>query len=327
MTQFIRTPVCLAVLCFTIVGCTGMAANKDTVMRQDDWQEGDHKLKVAADGSERHYIIHIPAGYDHRKKWPVVIMFHGGGGTAKAVMWDTRWGGKADEEGFLAVFPEGTPEDPTKPGSFRENPQTWNDGSGRPNLGAVAKGVPEKSFVSEMLRDLKSRFSIDERRIYATGFSNGGSMSFLVAREFANEVAAVCPVAGADWIKSREPDRPVPIMYITGTADPLNPMDGGGIHIGSRSFGRKPSVEGMMARWAQVHGCRNKPYTIFEEEGTTATAYCSDADKVLLYRLDNHGHHWPGGKIILPAGLAGENTTTLNATDVIWSFFRKHALP
>jgi polyhydroxybutyrate depolymerase len=147
------------------------------------------------------------------------------------------------------VFPEGTSPDASRPGRFRDNPQTWNDGSKRPNVGAAIRGVPDIEFVSAMLADLKVLFSVDERRIYATGFSNGASMAFRVARELSPIIAAAAPVAGSDWLNETNPECPVPLLYITGTADPLNPVRGGEIYIGQRAFGTKPATQEMIGKW------------------------------------------------------------------------------
>lgn len=75
--------------------------------------------------------MHVPASYDGKRPLPIVVMFHGGGGTAKDAMTETGWTEKADEAGFIVAFPEGVPPDPSKPGQFRHNPQAWNDGSKR----------------------------------------------------------------------------------------------------------------------------------------------------------------------------------------------------
>jgi len=112
---------------------------------------------------------------------PVVIMLHGGGGTGKAAATETGWGVKADEVGFLAVFPDAMPPDPTKRSSFGRNPQLWNDGSER--FYAGLKAVDDIGFLNAMLDDLLARFTVDPRRIYVVGFSNGASMSFRIGAE------------------------------------------------------------------------------------------------------------------------------------------------
>ncbi len=289
---------------------------------------GPHQLTMKVKGIERSYLLHVPRSYDRAKQWPVVVMFHGGGGKAKGAMWETGWDEKADKEGFLAVFPDGTPPDASRPGRFRDNPQTWNDGSDRPNVGAVSRGVPDVEFVADMLADLKAHVSVDERRIYATGFSNGASMAFRVARELSPIIAAVAPVAGGDWLSDKTPARPVPLLYITGTEDPLNPLMGGEIHIGEKALGTKPAIRGMIGKWVKMHSCPDEGHVVHDKNDATGVAYGlpGKPDRVVLYTLAGHGHHWPGGKSALPVRLAGENTAKLKATDVIWEFFKTHPL-
>jgi polyhydroxybutyrate depolymerase len=244
-------------------------------------------------------------------------------------MWETDWAGKADRQGFLAVFPEGTRPDPNRAARFVGNPQTWSDGSRRSSIGAVARKVADVEFVSAMIEDLAGRFKVDRRRIYATGFSNGASMAFRVARELSSLVAAVAPVAGADWPENRKPELPVPLLYIAGTADPLNPKDGGEVRIGRKSFGTKPATETMINEWVRLHGCRRTPRVVYDKNGARGVAYGrpDGLDAVILYTLQGHGHHWPGGKSLLPEKLAGKNVSELDATDVIWEFFKTKSLP
>jgi polyhydroxybutyrate depolymerase len=195
-------------------------------------------------------------------------------------------------------------------------------------LGAVVQGVQDVEFVAAMLSDLKEQFNVDPRRIYATGFSNGASMAFRLARELSTVVAAVAPVAGGDWLENGKPDRAVPLMYVTGTADPLNPLEGGEIHIGPKYFGTKPPTDEMIGKWVKLHGCPEEPQTVRYENGVRRVAYGRSGEQnvVVLYMVDGHGHHWPGGRSRLPERLVGENTSKLKATDAIWEFFKEHSL-
>jgi polyhydroxybutyrate depolymerase len=287
---------------------------------------GDHRSTVLVDGRQRKYIIHIPQNYDSKISLPVVIMLHGGGGTAKSAILDTKWTEKADEEIFLAVFPEGTAPYPSRPGSFRKNPQSWNDGSKR-GVYAAENKVADIKFISVMIEDIKKRFNVDSRRIYATGFSNGASMSFRLARELPNVIAAIAPVAGGDWLDNALSSRAVPLLYITGTADPLNPINGGEIYIGQKSYGVKPPTKEIIANWVKFHNCGKESRVVYDEGGARGVAYnChGDANAVVFYSIDGHGHHWPGGRTLLPEVLAGKNTAKLKATDIIWEFFEKHS--
>jgi len=328
MNQKPRVIALVAIGILLLCGCLRTASTEEAASSLKNWSPGNHVLSIAVGGLERRYVVHVPSGYGHKKLWPVVIIFHGGGGTAKAAMWETGFAEKADQEGFLAVFPEGTAPDPSRPGHFIANPQTWNDGSER-EIGAVERNAADVEFVSAMIDDLKERFSADERRIYATGFSNGASMSFRIARELSSLIAAVAPVAGADWFHGTRPDRAVPLLYITGTADPLNPLEGGEIHIGAKSYGEKPPIQEMIARWVKLHGCRAEPRVVYNKGGARGVAYdCARGiDTVMLYTIDGHGHHWPGGESALPARMAGKNTAQLKATVLIWDFFKAWSLP
>ncbi len=312
-----------------LCGCAWTVSTEEAKASSKNRSPGNHTLSVTVDGSERRYVVYLPQRYGLNKHRPVVIMFHGGGGTARAAMWETGWPEKADQEDFLAVFPEGTPPDPSRPARFIGNPQTWNDGSKRLSLGAVVWEAADVEFVSAMISDLNARFKVDKRRIYATGFSNGASMAFRLARELSSFIAAVAPVAGVDWLEKSKPDRAVPLLYITGTDDPLNPIEGGEIHIGLKSYGKKPAIDDMIGKWVKLHGCPENPRVVYNKNGARGVAYSHPdaADAVVLYTLDGHGHHWPGGKSLLPQTLAGKNASTLCATDVIWEFFATRSLP
>lgn len=288
----------------------------------------DQTFHILVNDRDREYLIYIPPSCKTNRGCPVVLIFHGGGGSAKGILEETGWAEIADTEGFIAVFPEGTPPEPAKPASFLKNPQTWNDGSDRTSLSAVKQNAPDVAFVSAILADLKTKYSVDETRIYATGFSNGASMTFRIARELSQEIAAIAPVSGADWLPDAIPARPVPILYITGTADPLNPIEGGEIHLGQRSLGVKPPIQETIDRWLKIHGYTNNSAVIYQDESTTGIAFGpEDSPGVVLYTIEGHGHHWPGGNSALPKSIAGPNTAAINATDIIWEFFKLYEKP
>ena len=130
-------------------------------------------------------------------------------------------------------------------------------------------------------------------------------------------------------VENGNPDRAVPLLYLTGTADPLNPIEGGEIHIGPKSFGKKPATKKMIGKWVKLHACPEKPHLIKDEGGVKGVAYCHPGEPhaVVLYTIEKHGHHWPGGKSRLPERMVGKNASKLKATDVIWEFFEEHTLP
>src|SRR5262245_51659219 len=97
----------------------------------DPRRMGTHPMSLHWGGLERRCLLHTPPGHESLEAVPVVLMFHGAGGTARWTIEETGLTRIADHEGFLAVFPEGVPAKPDEPPSFRRNPQLWNDGSGR----------------------------------------------------------------------------------------------------------------------------------------------------------------------------------------------------
>ncbi len=318
----------LLMLAVPILGADDAQQMKRQAM---EFGPGDHSLTLKVGDLDRHYIIHVPSGYDGKKALPIVVMFHGGGGRARGAMWETDWVQKADQEGFFAVFPEATPPDPTKPSRFVSNGQVWNDGSGRFHAGL--KDIPDVAFINAMIDDLLARFAVDRRRIYATGFSNGASMTFRVGCELSARIAAIAPFAGALWIKQPKLERPVSLYYITGDADPLNPFEGGVPKFATGHASRdmasqaKPAARENVTTWARLLGCQAGPEPIPASPGVTTVSYSAGRDnsEVRFTIIKDHGHVWPGGKNQLPESWVGKATNKFKATDAIWEFFEKHA--
>ncbi|MGE4285073.1 MAG: PHB depolymerase family esterase [Phycisphaerae bacterium] len=286
-------------------------------------------IKIEVDDKMRSYELYMQDNQHSGEPVGVVIMLHGGGGRATSAMRVTRWNEKAEKEGFAVVYPEGTRPSPEKPASFSRNPQTWNDGSRRLHIGAVRKNIDDIAFLAGLIDSLRSRDDIDSSRIYVTGFSNGASMAFRVARELSGRIAAVAPVAGADWLQEKIPARKVPVMYITGTNDPLNPIKGGPVKMGQKYYGEKAPVKQIIDAWTKLHGCAAEP-VIEHRENATLYSYSPEAAETAAFvycEIEGHGHIWPGGISLLPGSMGGSNTSKIDATDLIWDFFKKHKLP
>lgn len=291
---------------------------------------GDHDFTIRVGELDRRYTVHVPPNYDGTTPLPVVVMLHGGGGTSQGAATETGWGAKADEAGFLAVFPNAVARDPSKPGSFSKNPQLWNDGSDRFYPGQ--KAPDDVAFLNAMLDELSAKFAVDARRIFFTGFSNGASMTFRIGAELSRRIAAIAPVAGACWLEPLKVERPIPMCYITGTADPLNLIEGGVPKMlgGSSDKVRakpKPPVRDSILKWAKAVGCPATPASVSEANGVRAETYgpgCGGAEVVYI-AVEGLGHTWAGGKSLLPEFMVGKRSDKVKATDVIWEFFQKNA--
>ena len=289
---------------------------------------GHQELTLKAGSLERSYLLHVPPTYEKTKPLPLVIMLHGMGGTALHSQRETGWSSKADAEGFIVVYPDATRPDPAQPPSLRKNPQAWNDGSGR--FHAAERNFDDVAFLTALIDSLESRYSIDSRRIYVTGFSNGASMTFRLGAELADRVAAIAPHSDTCWTDTISPSRCLSVCYLTGTSDTLNPIEGGfpKLAMGGKDQGgrSKPPVTNMIAKWAKALECADEPTIEEKAPGVRTSRYGrgrNDAEVVCI-TIDGLGHHWAGGKSQAPEFLVGKNSNKISATDVIWDFFAKH---
>jgi polyhydroxybutyrate depolymerase len=275
---------------------------------------GDHAVALRHDGRARRYLVHVPPAVESGRALPLVLSFHGAGGSAEANQRFSEMDPLADREGFLVVYPDGTPS-----GGLL----TWNAGT---CCGPkVAGRVDDVGFALALLEDVARRVPLDRRRVYATGMSNGAMMAHRLAAEAPDRIAAIAPVAGGLVYARFAPSRPVPLLHIHSVDDPRALYHGGlgGRLAGDRSF--NPDIDEMMARWARADGCTAGPSVAEERrspEGHTATLLtwkgCAGGSEVALWRLTGAGHVWPGH----PARMRqlGTDTTVIDANEVIWGF-------
>jgi polyhydroxybutyrate depolymerase len=282
----------------------------------------DRVENVRLGGFDRRFIVHVPPSFDAKSKLPVVIMLHGFGGSGQQSMEQTGWDRKADHEDFIAVFPDGVPEDPKRSASFLLNPQSWNEGSGRHASGKRNDGDVE--FIAYIVDALQARYGADPGRIFVTGFSNGASMTFRAGLELSDKVAAIAPVAGHLLVRGQL-KRPLPMLYIIGRDDPLELPRGGVLMIRGEQV-EQPPIEQNLLQWRQLDGCPIQPSGDARDAGVERVSFsdCNRGVEVVEYFIDDMGHVWPGGINRMPVRLVGKPSDKLNATDVIWSFFKTH---
>lgn len=289
------------------------------------------ELSLVVGGLERRYLLYVPPTVEKAKPLQLVIMLHGMAGTALNSQRETGWSAKANEEGFIVVYPEATRPNEAQPPSLRKNPQAWNDGSGR--FHAAERNIDDVAFIKALIDSLDDSYLLDLKRIYVTGFSNGSSMVFRLGAELADRVAAIAPHSGTCWIETFPPSIDISVCYFTGTSDTLNPIDGGypKLAIGGKDQGgrSKPPVMTMIAKWAKALECSEVPRT--DETALGVRTYCygpgRNAAEVICITIDELGHHWAGGMSQAPEFLVGKSSDKLKATDVIWEFFSKHPAP
>jgi len=282
---------------------------------------GAHRIAIESGGYRRGAVLSVPKGYDPSAPPPLVVGLHGAGGNGEQFMRSGGWAEVSDRECFLFVAPDGLPARPRSEANFLTNPRLWNSGQLRP--GAPRTEIDDVAFVAALLDDLRARAPYDPKRVFVTGHSNGGGMSFRLAARLADRIAAIGTVAGLVADEASHPVRPVPTIYLLGTKDPLVPLDGGVSRTPWGSRTTKP-VADYLATWAKAIGCAPTPVTVSGAGGVRTVEYRPEGDGPLLrvLYLEGHGHSWPGGR---DPGLAqramGPVTATLDATETIWVFF------
>ena len=291
-------------------------------------QAGEHTVEKTIDvhGAERSYLIHVPPSLSNDKPAPLVFVFHGGGGTGRNSERFTHFSKLSDREGFIAVYPDGLNKG-------------WNDGRLTDQIQSQRENVDDIGFVTTLLAAVSKEYSIDPKRIYATGPSNGGIFSNLVGAKMSDRFAAIAPVIGGmapSVAGNFHPAEPVSVLMINGTEDPLVPFEGGHVSFLGKDRGEIIPTAATVQKWVTRDGCNPKPVLrdvpdTDPDDGTRAAVATYSGGKnnseVIVYTIEGGGHTWPGGSQYLPAGMIGRVCRDFNATETIWEFFKKHPKP
>lgn len=264
---------------------------------------GLYDVSIQHQGNDRAYRLYVPASYDPGAGTPVVLNFHGTGGSPEAMIVLSAMNDHADERGILVVYPEGLPA-----GGLPVFDAGLRDFSAEPR--------DDVDFARAIVDDVAHRYCVDRNRVYSTGLSNGARMSYRIACEAADFVAAIAPVAGVLSLDPTDcwPSRPVPSIAFHGTADRIAPYDSAG------GFSTR-SAPAMLDVWAEKNACRDDTGVLTEEglarcEGHVA---CAEGADTLLCTIADGGHCWPGG----PGCAVGEVAITIDATAVMLDFFER----
>jgi polyhydroxybutyrate depolymerase len=289
---------------------------------------GDYTKSIIHDGLKRTYRIHIPSSFDKTKPIPLVIVLHGGGGSAEAMLALTLGGFNtlSEREGFIVVYPNGIEKH-------------WNDGRGSSGLSryrAFRENIDDVGFISALIDLLIKEMNIDKKRIYITGISNGGIMSFRLACELSEKITAIASVTASmpEKLASHcSPLRPISVLIINGMDDPLVPWEGGEIRFGRLRLGKVLSVSETVKYWVKHNKCSTSPQIFrqpdkdpFDGIRVRKEVYGQgrEGTEVVLYTIEGGGHTWPGGYQYLREGFIGKTSRDIDATEVIWNFFKRH---
>jgi len=187
--------------------------------------------------------VTVPESYDDSMPTPLIVLLHGYTSSGQGQDTYFRVSDLADDYGFLFVAPDGTREPAGNENRF------WNASDACCNF--FGTEVDDSGYIRSIIDEMKGRYNIDDDRVYLIGHSNGGFMSFRMAYEHSETIAAIASLAGANHMEPRDaPSSPVHILQIHGTNDETIAFQGGDIQEN-----RYPGALGSVRRWAEYNGC------------------------------------------------------------------------
>jgi polyhydroxybutyrate depolymerase len=261
----------------------------------------------------RTYLLHIPTGYTGKAPVPVVLDFHGLGGSGSSQKALSGWATLGDSKGFITVFPNGVGN-------------SWN--IGRCCSTAQTQNVDDVGFVRAIIKQLQTDACIDSKRVYASGCSNGGGMSYKLACDAADVIAAVAPV-DCDCVTgstsnpscaSCSPVRPISEIAFRATGDQVVPYNGGRCSIAADC---RPGMSCMnfdfpgaatnFSTWATIDQCTGSAQALSAHPACQTSSTCGGGAEVTLCTQQGGSH-------------CG-NYASLGIVSIAWEMFQKEALP
>ena len=266
-------------------------------------------------GQQREFLVHVPASYRAETSVPLVLALHGGGGSMQIMARDRLYGlvSQSEASGWIVVFPNGFSR---LPGGRLA---TWNAGI---CCGAARdRGSDDVGFLRAVVADVQRRLNVDPKRVFATGMSNGGMMSYRLACEASDVFRAIASVAGTDGTANCTPERPVSVFHIHARDDD-RVLFHGGSGSASNTHADFVSVADTVDKWVKLDACRGPVQRQTDQPGVVCEVRsgCGGGAEVRLCVTDTGGHAWPGGR----KALGGKGSTAMNATEAIWEFFGRH---
>ena len=272
----------LLLLCLPLIGI-GQTLNKS----------------ITHDNLQRDYIIHIPSSYNVNTPVPLVFCFHGYTSNASTIMSYSNFNYIADTAGFIVVYPQGT---------LLQGSTHWNVGGW-----TTASTVDDVGFSISLLDSISNEYNIDPERVYSTGMSNGGYMSFLLACQMSDKIAAIASVTGSmtpQTLNACNPQHPTPILQIHGTSDQTVP------YLGDPTW--TESIDDVLQYWVDYNNCNTVPIiNLVASSFSVEYIVYDDGDNSVTtehYKIYGGDHDWPGVW----------GNMDIHASAEVWKFFSKY---
>ena len=259
---------------------------------------------IIHDNLQRDYIIHVPNSYNSNIPIPLIFCFHGYGSNANSIMSYTNFNYIADTASFIVVYPQGT---------LLQGTSHWNVGGW--TLGST---IDDVGFIASLLDSISHEYNINQLRVYSTGMSNGGYMSFLLACQLSDKIAAIASVTGSMTPQTYNlcnPQHPTPILQLHGTNDQVVPYIGGPAWT--------ESVNNVLQYWANYNNCNTAALitsipdiNIFDGSTVERQTWLNGDNSVVTdhFKVYDGGHDWFGAW----------GNMDINSSAEIWKFFSKY---
>jgi polyhydroxybutyrate depolymerase len=281
-------------LASTLLSCTN---NDDSLKSKDSCSENVNAQTIVHNNQTREYVLYVPNTYDGTSPVPVVMNFHGFGGNATDFINETKMRALSETETFILVYPQG---------SCLNGSSHWN-----PSLpgGDNKSTADDYGFIEALINDLETKYNINQERIYACGYSNGGMFAYGLAQNKSNLIAAIGSVSGAMIDTTPNPSHPMPLINIHGTNDGVLPYEG------SNDYN---SIQSTLNYWINFNETESSP-TINSNTNNGVTiekfTYGNGKNKISIehYKVINGEHVW------FDIDYEGANTDKL-----IWDFVSRY---
>lgn len=245
---------------------------------------------MTVDGRERTYVLNLPPNYYKASGFSLVIAMHGGGGDANQFESTCELTEKANASGFIVVYPNGVQSD----GNLQA--RTWN--AGKCCDYARDNNIDDVKFITQLIDKLVDTYKINPKKVYATGHSNGGMLSYRLACEVPDKIAAIA-VSSCSMVVTQpcNPSRPVPVLHMQSVLDDKVPYEGG---IGITGVRFSP-LDSVLNVWSSLNTCAVAGQVLVDDDKYKFTEWsdCSEDVTIQYYLTQDGGHAWPGG---LPGG-------------------------
>lgn len=249
---------------------------------------------ITHDGYARKYITYQPDNLDKNISVPLLLVLHGGGSTNNQIIRSThkRFNELADKHKFYVVYPQGLEK-------------SWNDGRQDLKNFASQNKINDVDFIRKLIHKLQSEHKVDSNKVFVTGISNGGFMSFRLGCELREDIRAIAPITATiteDALKYCRGKSKVSLVLFNGTDDHLVPYNGGYVKVFGKKRGKITSTQYTINLWVDMLSCHDLPnkqeLPDIKNDETTVTKFeyrqCKNNDAITLYRINGGGHTWPG---------------------------------